>query len=133
MLAAALPALAEDTAAGRAAAEDVAANVYTVGGSVAFGRYEQDNDKDNGKEPVEWIVLAVDGGRALLLSKYGLDAYAYSDYSKKITWSQSTIRLWLNYSFIKELFTPEDRKRCCPRRSPTRQPPGMNRTAVMIR
>ena len=49
----------------------------TVGNIVAFGRYEQDNDLTNGPEPIEWIVLDVVDGektKALLLSKYGLDA-----------------------------------------------------------
>jgi hypothetical protein len=99
------------TSAFPAVAEEAAANEYTVGGIVSFGDYEQDNDMENGKEPVEWIVLEVDGGRALLISKYCLDAHPYSDYSKKITWSQSSVRLWLNYTFIKALFTPAEQEK----------------------
>ena len=43
------------------------ANMH-VGDTVVFGSYEQDNDKSNGTEPIEWIVLDEKGGRYLLLS-----------------------------------------------------------------
>ena len=70
----ALPALVEE------------ADAYTVGSIVRFGDYEQDNDEGNGEEPIEWIVLDVDGDRALLLSRYALDAQPYNTYTKRITW-----------------------------------------------
>ena len=35
---------------------------------VTFGHYEQDNDPDNGPEPIEWIVLTQFGNHTLLLS-----------------------------------------------------------------
>lgn len=39
-----------------------------VGNIVTFGSYEQDADTSNGNEPLEWIVLKYENGRALLLS-----------------------------------------------------------------
>ena len=50
-----------------------------TGGTVTFGHYEQDNDPGNGPEPIEWTVVEVDraGGRALLVSRYGLDAQPF--------------------------------------------------------
>ena len=36
---------------------------------VEFGAYEQDNNLKNGKEPIEWMVLDVKNGEALLRSK----------------------------------------------------------------
>lgn len=39
-----------------------------VGSTVALGSYEQDGDTSDGAEPIEWRVLAVEGGRALLIS-----------------------------------------------------------------
>jgi hypothetical protein len=99
----------EDIASQAAAAEEMAANDFTVGSTVIFGAYEQDNDADNGKEAIEWIVLAVDGDRALLLSKYGLDAQKYNTYTKKITWCRCSLRFWLNYNFIKDAFTVAER------------------------
>jgi hypothetical protein len=100
-----LPAGAEKTAN----AEDV--NGYTVGNIVIFGDYEQDNDKGNGEEPIEWIVLAVEGDQALLLSRYCLDARKYNTYTKKITWLRCSLRIWLNYTFFKDAFTPKERER----------------------
>ena len=42
---------------------------YRVGETVVFGTYEQ-NNKDDGREPLEWTVLAVEDGKALLVTKY---------------------------------------------------------------
>jgi hypothetical protein len=101
----ALPAPAEETG------ETEDTNEYTVGGIVRFGGYEQDNDLGNGEESIEWIVLEADGGRALLISKYCLDARPYNTYTRKITWCRSSLRFWLNYTFIKEAFTVEEREK----------------------
>ena len=55
-----------------AAAEELTRNTtdISVGDIITFGHYEQDNNLDNGAEPIEWIVLDVQDGKALLLSKY---------------------------------------------------------------
>lgn len=44
-----------------------------VGHYVSFGKYEQDNNTSNGKEKIEWLVLEVKDGKALVISKYALD------------------------------------------------------------
>ena len=41
----------------------------TVGATVRFGVYEQDNEPLNGPEEIEWLVLDVDGNKALVISK----------------------------------------------------------------
>lgn len=46
---------------------------------MTFGHYEQDNDTDNGPEPIEWIILTQFGNRALLLSRDCLDAQYFND------------------------------------------------------
>ena len=46
----------------------------SIGDYVTFGMYEQDNDKSNGAEAIEWQVLDKKDGKVLLLSKYALDA-----------------------------------------------------------
>ncbi len=43
-----------------------------IGSAVIFGSYEQDNNLSNGAEEIEWLVLDVQDGKALLISKYGL-------------------------------------------------------------
>ena len=35
----------------------------TIGSIVTLGRYEQDGDKENGPEEIEWIVLDAKDGR----------------------------------------------------------------------
>ncbi len=47
--------------------------IAEVGDIVYFGAYEQDNNTSNGKEDVEWIVLAKENEKALVISKYALD------------------------------------------------------------
>ena len=46
----------------------------TMSDYITFGTYEQDNDTSNGAEPIEWEVPDVKGGKALVISKYILDA-----------------------------------------------------------
>ena len=78
----------------------------TVGGTVTFGNYEQDNNTSNGPEPIEWIVLDVQGNRSLLVSKYGLDAKPYNNTKyENTTWEQCTLRTWLNGEFLKTAFS----------------------------
>ena len=58
-----------------------------VGQYVEFGTYEQDGDNNNGAEPIEWKVLAVEDGNALLISKYVLDWQMYNETDEKVNWS----------------------------------------------
>ena len=75
------------------------------GNMIIYGQYEQDNDPTNGPEPIEWQVLAVEGERALLLSRYGLDSKKYNSSSKNVTWETCTLREWLNGEFYDTAFT----------------------------
>lgn len=89
-------------------------NAYTVGSTVTFGAYEQDNKTDNGKEPVEWIVLKVENNQAMLISKYCLDAHAYNTEFVKMTWSKCTLRAWMNDTMLNELFTADEQAKIVP-------------------
>ena len=79
-----------------------------VGDIVTFGSYEQDGDMDNGPEPIEWKVLEVQGEKILLLSKYGLDAKPYNEDFSAVTWSNCTLRNWLNDEFLNLAFSEEE-------------------------
>ena len=79
-----------------------------VGDLFTLGRFEQDNDPDNGREPIQWQVLAVEDGRALVLSKYGLDSRWYHYPKAAITWKDCNLRKWLNEDFLRTAFTPEE-------------------------
>ena len=80
----------------------------TVGVTVSYGNYEQDNNPDNGKEEIEWIVLDVQGEKALLLSKAGLEVGPYNQAAEEVTWENCTLREWLNSGFLKTAFTEEE-------------------------
>ena len=80
----------------------------TVGSIVTFGQYEQDNNTGNGSEAIEWIVLDVQDGKSLLLSRYGLDPKPYHTERKDITWEECSLRAWLNNDFLKSVFTQEE-------------------------
>lgn len=77
----------------------------TINEVVTFGLYEQDNNVDNGREPIEWIVLDVQDGKSLLLSKYGLDVKPYNTDDIDVTWEKCTLREWLNNDFLKNAFS----------------------------
>ena len=79
-----------------------------VGDIVTFGHYEQDADESNGPEPIEWIVLDVQDGNALLLSKYGLDAIPFCTAEGPITWEACTLRAWLNGDFLNAAFAERE-------------------------
>ena len=78
---------------------------FPVGKTVTFGAYEQDNNKSNGKETIEWQVLANDGKKALLISKYALDAKEYNEDWEAVTWEECTLRAWLNGDFYNTAFS----------------------------
>lgn len=82
------------------------------GDVILFGQYEQDNDKSNGKESVEWLVLDVNysEGRALLLSKYVLDMQRYNSKWTKVSWEKCSVHTWLNGTFLKSCFSSDERR-----------------------
>lgn len=75
------------------------------GDTVLFGEYEQDNNTSNGKEDVEWLVLEVKDGKALVVSKYALDCKQYNTRNTDVTWETCTLRKWLNNDFINAAFS----------------------------
>lgn len=82
-----------------------------VGDTVYFGKYEQDGNKKNGKEQIEWKVIDKKGNKALLISRDILDVQFYNKEYKDITWEKCTIRKWLNKEFLKEAFRSEESKK----------------------
>ena len=82
-----------------------------VGDVVEFGSYEQDGDTSNGKEPIEWRVLAVEGNRAYVVSQKGLDAHAFNaDMDDGNDWNSSDLKKWLENDFASQAFTGDEMK-----------------------
>lgn len=79
-----------------------------VGSYVCFGAYEQDNNKSNGKEDIEWLVLAKEGEKVLIISKYALDCQPYNKDYRSVIWERCSLRAWLNGDFLTAAFSPEE-------------------------
>ena len=79
-----------------------------VGSYVKFGRYEQDNDLTNGAEDIEWLVLAKDDEKMLVISRYALDCQPYNTEFGDVTWETCSLREWLEESFIDVAFTVDE-------------------------
>lgn len=92
------------------ASQAMAAGIPTpeAGDIVTLGVYEQDNVAENGKEPIEWIVLTVEDGKAWLMSKYCLDQVIFYPRRVPMYWGKSDLRAWLNGDFFTQTFTPEE-------------------------
>ena len=65
--------------------------IYNKGDTIVFGNYHN---------PIEWKIVKIDNGYALLVSKFGLDNRPYNDTQYNITWETCTLRKWLNNTFF---------------------------------
>ena len=79
-----------------------------VGDYITFGVYEQDANYNNGKEPLEWLVLAKENNGLLVISRYVLDVKSYNEENQSVTWGKCTLRTWLNHNFVTMAFTREE-------------------------
>jgi serine/threonine protein kinase len=78
-------------------------SIESVGQRVEFGTW-------NG-EPITWRVLAIEDGRALVISEYVLEQRPYNDGEEKnaeITWEESTLRQYLNGEFLQASFSVDE-------------------------
>lgn len=71
-----------------------------IGDRLTFGNYHG--------EAIQWQVLAVEEGRALVISAMILDAKPFYTSLNKVTWETSTLRAWLNNDFYKAAFTESE-------------------------
>lgn len=80
-------------------------DVYTI------GSYEQDADTENGAEVLEWLVLEVKDNKALLISRYGLEAMPFNETEEAMTWEKCSLRTWLNSEFYETAFSEEEKEK----------------------
>ncbi len=73
---------------------------------ITLGSYEQDNDTSTpgSAEDIEWIVIAEEGNRALLLSRYIIDCIPFDSENMSASWEDSYMRQWLNETFYESAF-----------------------------
>ena len=77
--------------------------------SIKFGSYPQ--QEGDSKEPIEWLILEMEGNEALLISRFGLDRKRYHNNKTDMVWEKSDLRRWLNDDFLKNAFSEEERQR----------------------
>lgn len=80
------------------------------GRSVFFGHYEQDNNEENGPEPIEWLVLTADDDILWLLSRYGLAPSWFHPTKEAVHWSRCKLRKKLNEDFYFSAFSDFERE-----------------------
>lgn len=79
-----------------------------IGSRLTMGTYEQDNDLQNGQEPITWVVGDVTDNKALLISEYILDCKLF-DTAVGTSWKDSTLRKWLNEDFYSAAFSETEK------------------------
>ncbi len=82
-----------------------------AGDIYVFGSFEQDADKENGPEELEWIVMDINEDSMLLLSRYVLVPMRYNEDYVDVTWETSSLRAWLNDEFMNMVFSEEEKER----------------------
>ena len=85
--------------------------LINVGDSIAFGKYEQDNDLSNGKEDINWKVIAKEKNKILVISERILDRKAFHFQLVDVTWEKCSLRDWLNSDFLNEAFSTDERNK----------------------
>jgi len=76
---------------------------------IRFGKYEQDNDMENGPEDILWLVLGREGNEINAMSLYCLDVLPYHNSFEAVTWETSDLRAFLNGEFIDSAFSAEEK------------------------
>ena len=94
-------------AAVKVAAAATVRRMLLTGGYMKLGCYPQTH-LVNVMNPIEWLVLDVQKNKALLISRYGLDAQPYNTNDECITWGKCSLRTWLNSTFMNKAFTAQE-------------------------
>ena len=84
-----------------------------VGDTVLFGRFEQeswDRPADT-QNPIEWIVMALDGSKAYLLAKHAVAVHTYHNVMEtNVVWADAQLNEWLNSTFFYRAFNRREQE-----------------------
>ena len=78
---------------------------------VNFGQYKTEDSDVAEPYDIEWLVLDVKDGKALLLSKYIMESMPYHEREEAVSWEDCTLREWLNGTFYETAFNEEEQAR----------------------
>ncbi len=87
------------------------AEEYQIGDIITFGSYEQNNNRQDGPEDLEWIVLEQENDRILVITRACINCMPYHSRLEPVTWESSSLRKWLNEEFIDTAFTEDEKER----------------------
>ena len=82
---------------------------YEVGDTITFGSYPQKGGSGT-LEPLEWIILKKEDGKAFLVSRKVIDCKPFHKNRIEMTWEASDMRRWLNEVFYRKAFGGEERQ-----------------------
>lgn len=77
--------------------------------NIKFGNYWQGINEEEGKTPIEWIVVSKKDNEFLLVSLYCLDCKKFNEKKMNAIWKDSDIRKWLNNYFFDQAFSNEEK------------------------
>ncbi len=77
------------------------------GDIMTFGEYYIEPGK---KKPIEWLVLARESDKLLLLSKDALDSQPHNKVGTDETWETCSLRSWLNNEFLETAFNEYEKR-----------------------
>ncbi len=83
----------------------------SIGDSVYFGTYEQNNDPEDGNEGIKWLVLDEEDDYYLLITSEVIDCATYNNEWRETTWENCSLRDWLNTTVLTNAFTKEQIER----------------------
>lgn len=87
-----------------------APRVILPGDTVTLGRFDHDGSRENGAEAIEWRVLTVKDGKALLISRYALEQINFHSVKETVSWETCSLREWLNGTFLQVAFDDQERQ-----------------------
>lgn len=82
---------------------------FSVGDLAYIGAYKTDNLPGSGGNLLEWEILEIRDGAALLISRFGLDGFPYHERNEAVSWEKSSIRKWLNGEFYEKAFSADEK------------------------
>ena len=80
-----------------------------IGDIITLGTYKQCDKYGNSIDPIEWQVLDVAEGKALVISVKALDMVRFNEKYADTTWATSILRGWMNGEFFDTAFTAEEK------------------------
>ncbi len=81
-------------------------STHNVGDMIEFGKYPF--EANGVVKPIEWEIMDIKDNKALLWSKYCIDACQFAGQNLNSSWEYSSLRQWLRAKFMRDAFTAKE-------------------------